>query len=128
MREHGFQVDKPILVWKDAFGDRGRQVVIDGHTRLQAALDLKLTEVFTTVRQFKNTDAAITAGIGEQVQRRNLNREQIAAYVVSILPLLDETKGGLRTRTAKAARRLARRLGADGRPGPGRDRLRRHRA
>jgi ParB-like chromosome segregation protein Spo0J len=101
IREHGYQIDKPILVWRDAFGQRGREVVVDGHTRLQAARDLRLREIWATVRQFKNTDAAITAGIGEQVQRRNLNREQIAAYVVSILPLLDETKGGLRTRTAK---------------------------
>jgi ParB-like chromosome segregation protein Spo0J len=101
IRERGFDPDKPILLWKDAFGSRGRQVVIDGHTRLKAALTLKLPEVWCTVRQYRNLDAAITAGIGEQVQRRNLNREQIAAYVVSILPLLDETRDGLRTRTAK---------------------------
>jgi ParB-like chromosome segregation protein Spo0J len=101
MREHGFDSTKPLLAWRDAFGDRGRTVCIDGHTRLKAALDLKLPEVWVTVRQFKDMDAAITAGIGEQVQRRNLNREQIAAYVISILPMLDEVKGGLRTRTAK---------------------------
>ena len=94
IRERGFDPDKPILLWKDAFGSRGRQVVIDGHTRLKAALTLKLPEVWCTVRQYRNLDAAITAGIGEQVQRRNLNREQIAAYVVSILPLLDETRDG----------------------------------
>jgi ParB-like chromosome segregation protein Spo0J len=101
IRERGFEPDKPILMWKDAFGERGRQVVVDGHTRVKAALDLKLPEVWATVRQFKDVDAAITAGIGEQVNRRNLNREQIAAYVVSIMPMLDEVKGGLRTRTAK---------------------------
>ena len=101
IRERGFQADKPLLVWKDAFGDRGRPVVVDGHTRLRAALDLKLKEIPANMRQFKNVDAAITAGVGEQVQRRNLNREQIAAYVVSILPLLDETKDGLRSRTTK---------------------------
>ena len=106
IREHGFQIDKPILVWKDAFGEQGRQVVVDGHTRLRAALDLKLPEVWATMRQFKDVDAAITAGIGEQVIRRNLNREQIAAYVVSLLPLLDETKAGLRTRTAKQLAKL----------------------
>lgn len=100
MREHGFQDDKPILLWNDAFGERGRQVVIGGHTRLQGALDVKLPEVWTTVRQFKDVDAAIAAAIGDEVIRRNLNREQIAAYVISILPLLDKTNGGLRTRTA----------------------------
>ena len=101
MREHGYQADKPILVWKDAFGERGRQVVVDGHTRLRAARDLKLPEVWATMRQFKDADAAVTAAVGEQVQRRNLNRQQLAAHVVAILPHLDETKGGLRTRTAK---------------------------
>jgi ParB-like chromosome segregation protein Spo0J len=106
IRKDGFMSDKPILAWRDAFGDRGRLVVVDGHTRLKAALALKLDEVPVTGRQFKSVDAAITAGIGEQVQRRNLNREQIAAYVVSILPLLDEVKGGLRTRTAKQLAQL----------------------
>jgi ParB-like nuclease domain len=101
IREHGFQIDKPILMWKDAFGERGRQVVVDGHTRVKAAIDLKLPEIWATVRQYKNLDAAITAGIGEQVQRRNMNREQIAAYVVALLPMLDKTRGGLRTRTSK---------------------------
>jgi ParB-like chromosome segregation protein Spo0J len=109
IRENGFQLDKPILVWKDAFGERGRQVVVDGHTRHRAALDLKLPEMWATLRQFKGVDAAITAAIGEQVQRRNLNREQIAAYVVSILPLLDDhVPYGLGTRTA---RQLAEMLG-----------------
>lgn len=106
IREHGFQIDKPILAWKDAFGDKGRLVVVDGHTRLRAALDLKLPEIYVTVRQYPNLDVAITAGIGEQVQRRNLNREQIAAYVISILPLLDEKRGGLRTRTGKQLAQL----------------------
>jgi ParB-like chromosome segregation protein Spo0J len=102
IRELGYQPDKPILVWRDAFGDRGRQVVVDGHTRHRAALDLKLGEIWVTLRQFHDVDAAITAAIGEQVQRRNLNREQIAAYVVAILPKLDpHVTGGLATRTGQ---------------------------
>lgn len=101
IRDNGFDATKPILTWKNAFGEQGRIVVVDGHTRLQAALDLKLPEVWITVRQFKNVDEATTAGIAEQVNRRNMNREQIAANVIAKLPLLDETKDGLRTRTAK---------------------------
>src|SRR5262245_48463934 len=66
IRERGYQLDKPVLVWRDAFGERGRQVLVDGHTRHRAALDLKLKEIYATVRQFKNVDAAITAAIGEQ--------------------------------------------------------------
>lgn len=101
MREHGYDITKPVLAWKDAFGERGRVVTVDGHTRQQSAIDLKLKEIPVTVREFKNVDEAIAAAIGEQVQRRNLTREQIAMHVIRILPLLDEKRGGLRKKTAK---------------------------
>jgi ParB-like chromosome segregation protein Spo0J len=114
MRDRGFDPDHPLLAWRDAFGEHGRTVVVDGHTRRLAAIKAGVKEVRVTVRRFKDVDEAIAATIGEQATRRNLSSAQLAVYVIEALGRLDD---GLRGQGARndlyghSARELSEMLG-----------------
>ena len=80
MQKDGFKGSFPILVWKE------RSVVIDGHTRLMAALWAGLTEVIVYEQSFADEAAAIKYAKEAQIIRRNLND----AEILMLLPLLPD--------------------------------------
>ena len=68
MKKIGFDPAHPILVWK-----RGSDaVVIDGHTRLQAALSLGIRDIPVIFREFDNPGDALDYAVSQQVERRNM--------------------------------------------------------
>jgi hypothetical protein len=82
MRRGGFASGKAVTVWRDAFGDPGRLVLTDGHTRLAAAIAAGIAAIPVNHQRYGDLGEAIAGTIGEQRDRRNLSTGQIAASIV----------------------------------------------
>ena len=54
----GFDPHRPIDAWKDGAG-RGRHVVLEGHTRLQAAKDAGVDRIPVVLRSFSSAEEAL---------------------------------------------------------------------
>ncbi|MDD4817442.1 MAG: ParB N-terminal domain-containing protein [Victivallaceae bacterium] len=76
MRKSGFDDANPIIVWK-----KEEPVVLDGHTRLQAALTLGIDEVPIVLKEFPDTAAALDYAVGQQVGRRNITPGDMLRYI-----------------------------------------------
>jgi hypothetical protein len=71
----GFDKTQPIVIW------RGRNIVIDGHTRLAVAIQKELKEVWVIEKDFLNEDDAIQYAIHLQRDRRKLTDADIFQLV-----------------------------------------------
>jgi ParB-like chromosome segregation protein Spo0J len=80
IQANGYDLSEPIHVWGDT--------VVDGHTRLQAALEAGLDRVPVYPHDFPDEDAALAYAIGKQRRRRNLTDAEILRAV----DLLDQRK------------------------------------
>lgn len=67
MKKKGYDTAHPIVIWGGHDG-----VVVDGHTRLQAAKDAGLLDVAVIAHDFADEDEALEYAIGSQRNRRNL--------------------------------------------------------
>ena len=76
MKKTGYDRAFPIVIWA---GNNG--VVVDGHTRLQAAKDAGLLEVPVVMRDFNDELAALEYAIGCQRNRRNITDDELLACV-----------------------------------------------
>ena len=74
MLEYGFDESAPIVLWNQG------NVVIDGHTRLQAAKNIGLKEVSVCLGDF-DEKSAIKYAIHNQRDRRNLTDSEILKRV-----------------------------------------------
>jgi protein gp37 len=81
MLNNGFDPTCPIILGKGDWTDVS--VVIDGHTRLQVANNLKIEPEFTT-KWFESELAAIEYAIHRQLDRRNLNDAELLLTVPKI--------------------------------------------
>jgi len=74
MRLNGYDQSQPLILWDTGSGKKGphESILIDGHTRLQAAklIDLRLVPI--VVVKFKDEDEALQYAIHNQRDRRNL--------------------------------------------------------
>uniref|UniRef100_A0A6M3ILD5 ParB-like N-terminal domain-containing protein n=1 Tax=viral metagenome TaxID=1070528 RepID=A0A6M3ILD5_9ZZZZ len=82
MRDFGYDDSQPIIVWKS------KGLVIDGHTRLKAAKELGLTEVYISEKEFQDEDEALAYAIHNQRDRRNLTD----ADLLRCVRIVDERK------------------------------------
>jgi hypothetical protein len=71
----GFDKTQPIIVWK------GKNIVIDGHTRLRAARQKGIKEVWVIEKEFLNDDDAIQYAVHLQRDRRKLTDADILQMV-----------------------------------------------
>jgi len=71
----GFDKTQPIIVWK------GRNIVIDGHTRLRAAIKKEIKEVWAIEKEFLNEWDAIQYAVHLQRDRRKLTDADIFQLV-----------------------------------------------
>lgn len=83
MKKHGFDMVHPIVVWG---GHNG--VVVDGHTRLQAAKDAGVLNVPIVLKDFATEEDALQYAISSQRNRRNLTD----AELINCLSQLDKIK------------------------------------
>jgi ParB-like chromosome segregation protein Spo0J len=95
MRERGYH-GSPIEGWRPK--GRGPVEVIDGHTRLRAALDAGLPSVPVEVTRYADRSEALRLALSAQAHRRNLGRESIAVASIQALATIGEH----RTKSAQA--------------------------
>ena len=107
MKQHGFDSGHPIVVWSGK-----KLTIVDGHTRLLAAIKLGISAIPVVFREFANEKAALEYAIGSQRNRRNLTD----AELMRCLSALDRRKksGPSKSSSAdqgKSAKRTATLLG-----------------
>jgi len=83
MRKNGYDIAYPIVIWG---GHNG--VVVDGHTRLQAAKDAGLLEVAVITHDFEDEIEALEYAISCQRNRRNITDGEM----LECLKALDEKR------------------------------------
>jgi ParB family chromosome partitioning protein len=98
MKENGFDKSQPLGLWK------GKNVVLDGHTRLAAAREAGLEEVPVVELEFEDKEDAILYTFERQVIRRNLSIAEIIT-AVEMMPEARSRKG-----RGRAVAQLAERL------------------
>ena len=83
MKQHGFDSGHPIVVWSGK-----KLTVVDGHTRLLAAINLGIEAIPIVFREFADEKAALEYAIGSQRNRRNLTD----AALMKCISALDKRK------------------------------------
>ncbi|MDR3123294.1 MAG: hypothetical protein LBU16_05900 [Treponema sp.] len=78
MRESGYDKSQPLVLWK------GEGVVVDGHTRLQAALEAGIPEIPVEEKEFASLEDAKLYAYRRQAERRNLNPSEILAAAAAL--------------------------------------------
>jgi ParB family chromosome partitioning protein len=99
MRETGYDKSQPLVLWK------GKEVVVDGHTRLQAALEAGIPEIPAEEKEFASLEDAKLYAYRRQAERRNLTPAEILAAAAT-LQNKDSRDG-----TGRASEILAKTLG-----------------
>jgi hypothetical protein len=99
MRESGYDQSQPLVLWKE------HGVVVDGHTRLQAAQEAGILEIPVEEKEFAALEDAKLYAYRRQAERRNLSPSEILAAAME-LQHKDSRDG-----TGRAAEILAKNLG-----------------
>jgi hypothetical protein len=86
IKDSGFDKSQPLTIWK------GTGFLLDGHTRLSAAIEAGLEEVPVVEKEFDSRDAAIWYTIVRQALRRSLTPVEILK-AVEMLPEERNRKG-----------------------------------
>ncbi|HKL86367.1 MAG TPA: ParB/Srx family N-terminal domain-containing protein [Treponemataceae bacterium] len=74
MKKNGYDSSKPVVLWKKPNGDK---VLIDGHTRVNAAKEAGLMKVVAYEKIFINVEEAIEYAIHSQKARRNITNAEL---------------------------------------------------
>jgi ParB family chromosome partitioning protein len=99
MKESGYDKAEPVVIWK------GKNIVVDGHTRLKAAITAGVIEIPVEEKEFTSLDDAKEYTKKRQINRRNLNQSEI--YEVAVGLQNKEERDG----SGRAAEILAKELG-----------------
>ena len=94
-----YDKSQPVVIWK------GKNILVDGRTRLTAATAAGLTEILVTEKEFDSLEDAMFYTLERQFIRRNLTSEQL----LDIVALMPEEKG--KKGEMGSAASLAKRLG-----------------
>jgi protein gp37 len=78
MAEGGYDQSQPIILWE------GENVVIDGHSRLQAAREVGLEDIPVFFKSFADEDKALAYAIHNQRNRRNLTDAEILRCIEAL--------------------------------------------
>jgi ParB-like chromosome segregation protein Spo0J len=90
MRTRGYDDSEPMLIWPV----HGERVVIDGHTRFQAAGIAGLEEVTISEQSFDSELSALQAALRRQTGKRNLTDEEKTRAVLLVDERLRQALGG----------------------------------
>ena len=93
MQEKGYDNAFPIVLWND--------VVIDGHTRLDAAEAAGLTEVPVEQKEFRDEKEALEYAIHNQRDRRNLSEAELLRCIEAVDKPLTKKEAGLKGKKAE---------------------------
>lgn len=87
MKEKGFDIATPLIIWKE------RNILVDGHTRLQAAKNAGLDKVPVVYASFKNEESVLNYMYNIQFNRRNITDKEIINLVRKVLPEYEKKYG-----------------------------------
>ena len=73
MKESGYDKAEPIVIWK------GKDIVVDGYTRLKAAIEAGIPEIPVEEKEFSSLEEAVRYAKKRQLERRNLSQGEILA-------------------------------------------------
>jgi ParB family chromosome partitioning protein len=98
--ESGYDKSQPVVIWK------GKNILLDGHTRLAAAKQLGLEEIPAAEMEFAGRQEALLYTFERQAVRRNLTSAEIlsAAQMIGNQRKPSDGKG-------RAAEQIAERIG-----------------
>jgi ParB family chromosome partitioning protein len=99
MKESGYDKAEPVVIWK------GKNIMVDGHTRLKAAIAAGITEIPAEEKEFVSIGEAKEYTRKRQINRRNLNQSEIYEAASEL-----QNKGE-RDGSGRAAEILAKELG-----------------
>jgi len=94
MRLNGYYPSQPIVVWRE------QNVVVDGNTRVRAAIKAGIKDVCVCFMDFASEIEALEYAIKSQVDRRNLTRKEL----IKAVALLDERRQRGGDHTSEAAK------------------------
>lgn len=103
IEKEGFRKEEPIVIAQ--LKDGTVLGVADGHTRLKAAKELGLDEVYVTYRTFETLEDAQQYTKDRQFKRRNLSQAEIYGYAAELENVEEKTGEG------RATERLAKEIG-----------------
>lgn len=78
MEKHGYDPAQPLVIWYE------RDVLLDGHTRLAAARQLKFTRVPVVKKGFRTENQAVEYAIHCQRDRRNLSDADLLRWIQEV--------------------------------------------
>jgi ParB family chromosome partitioning protein len=78
MNTNGFDKSQALILWKE------QGVLLDGHTRLQAAKIAGLSQVPVVEKSFDSEEQALEYAIHLQRDRRNLTDSELYSYVLAV--------------------------------------------
>jgi ParB family chromosome partitioning protein len=97
IKQNGFDAAEPPVLWK------GRNIIVDGHTRVRAAVKAGLAEIPVIEKEFADITEAILYTFERQANRRNLEQSEIMSAAAA---LKDKIKDG----SGRGAEILAKKL------------------
>jgi hypothetical protein len=99
MVQNGYDQSQPVTIW------RGKGVLVDGHTRVKAAIEAGIHEIPGVEKDFENLEDAQRYTYKRQAERRNLTQSEIFQAAVT-LGLKDSHDG-----SGRSSEKLAEDLG-----------------
>jgi hypothetical protein len=99
IEKFGYNEEEPVVIWK------GKNILVDGRTRLTASKNAKLEKIPVFEKEFENREAAILYTFESQVMRRNLTGAEILT-AAQMIKGRKENDG-----TGRAAEIMAEKLG-----------------
>ena len=88
MERNGYDKSKPLVLWEE------HNVVIDGHTRLRAAIKAKINQIPVVFERFPDENVALKYAIKCQKNRRNLTDNELVACVVELDKRMTKAEAG----------------------------------
>lgn len=87
MRLNGYDDNQPVIIWKEA------NVLVDGHTRLQAAKLAGLASVQVFYASFQTEDEVLDYMHHIQFNRRNITDGDLIRLIINALPKYEKKYG-----------------------------------
>lgn len=88
MREEGYDSAQPLVLWQE------EGYVVDGHTRLEAAILAALAHVPVVERSFDGWREALDYAIARQRDRRNMTRQELVAFLARAIQATEKHSRG----------------------------------
>jgi|GEM_PF-3429462 ParB-like chromosome segregation protein Spo0J len=86
MNQNGYDKNYPIIVWDrgNSKGNHQRYILVDGHTRLQAAQNVGMDSIYASCVTFPDEDTAFEYAVHNQRDRRNMTDADLVRHIAAV--------------------------------------------